>query len=349
LYYDPECLTRWATEEAGSVLLHEAGHLLRDHAGRALSIGIDASTHHRFNVAGDLEINDDLTDIPLPQGGLKPGAYGLPTGELAEGYFAALGPTPVTPSGWWCSGGSGATGVGQAWELGDDPSTPLVRLGEDELIRQQVATEIRRLLNAGAEISSSTARWANAFLNPRVDWRRRLAGAVRGAVGSASGAVDYRYGQPSRRTGSSIGRAVILPRLVQPIPRVAVVVDTSASMDETLLARVLGELRGILRSAGVSNRSIVVISCDTAARSTQEVFSVATVELVGGGGTDMGAGLAEAERVRPPCDCVIVLTDGYTLWPSPPPRRVRIIVGIVGEQSGQGAEPRWAEVIRIPA
>ena len=45
------------------------------------------------------------------------------------------------------------------------------------------------------------------------------------------------------------------------------------------------------------------------------------VELLGGGGTDMGAGLAKAAELRPRPDLIIVLTDGYTPWPSAPPPR----------------------------
>ena len=41
LYVDPELVDRWSAEEIGTVLVHHAGHLLRDHAGRAETLGID--------------------------------------------------------------------------------------------------------------------------------------------------------------------------------------------------------------------------------------------------------------------------------------------------------------------
>ena len=347
LYYDPECLNRWSAEEAGAVMVHEASHLLRDHAGRAEALGVDFDFHHRFNVAADLEINDDLGELPLPAGALHPNDFGLPPGELAETYYSALKVVGARPDGWWCEGGSGVSGVGAAWELPADPSAPGVRPGEDVLIRQQVATEVQRIVNAGGHVPASVARWAQAFLHPRVDWRRQLGGAIRGAMGTTAGAVDYRYGRPSRRTGSPLGRRVVLPRLVQPVPKVAVVVDTSASMDKDLLERVLGELRGILRAAGVAGRSTTVLACDTAVRVSQEVFAAHEVRLDGGGGTDLGAGLEAAARLRPPCDAVVVLTDGFTPWPTANPGRARTIVGVIG--GTRGAEPEWAEVIAIEA
>ena len=55
---------------------------------------------------------------------------------------------------------------------------------------------------------------------------------MRSGIDTVSGAVDYSYRRPSRRLGSPIGRAVVFPALVQPVPRVAVVVDTSGSMSQ---------------------------------------------------------------------------------------------------------------------
>jgi predicted metal-dependent peptidase len=346
LYYDPACFERWSTEEVGSVLIHEAGHLLRDHAGRAGVLAVGSQHRDRFNAAADLEINDDLLDLSLPTGGLQPVGFDLPVGELAETYYAALGAMYKRPAGSWCVGGSGVDGLPADWEEPGGSDISAVRPGEGDLIRQQVATEVRRIVNAGGHLPDGVVRWAEAFLHPRIDWRRRLGGALRGALGSVSGAVDYRYGRPSRRTGSPIGRDVVFPRLVQPVPRVAVVVDTSASMDAGLLERVLGEVRGILRSAGVSGQATAVMSCDTAVRATQRVFSLHDVRLEGGGGTFLGAGLDAAAQLRPPCDVVIVLTDGFTPWPEHRPGRARTIVGVVGEK--QGTEPAWAEVIEIP-
>lgn len=346
LYYDPSCLHSWTTEEAGSVMIHEAGHLLRDHAGRAETLGVNFGEQLRFNIAADLEINDDLADIVLPKGGVYPAGFGLPPNDLAETYHAALGAVSTRPGGWWCGGGSGVHGLAEDWEEPGRAGVPGVRRGEDELIRQQVAAEVRRLVNAGGHVPEGLARWAEAFLHPKIDWRRQLGGAVRGGLVTVSGAADYRYDRPSRRTGSPLGRQVVLPRLVQPLPRVAVVVDTSASMGSQLLERVLGEVRGILRSAGLSGTATPVISCDTAVRATQQVFSVREVQLRGGGGTNLGAGLAAAAELRPRCDAVIVLTDGFTPWPTSPPGRARVIIGVIGGR--RGFEPSWAEVIEIP-
>lgn len=341
LYYDRAALDRWTTEETGVVLVHEAMHLLRAHHERAQAVGVTETESHRWNVAADFEVNDDLAHMPLPVGALHPGQVGMPTGDLAEVYFRAL-------EGWglpgtWCHGGSGTDALWREWELGENHHG--VGTGEGDLIRHQVAIDIGRALNAGGHVPDALRRWAGAFLHPRVDWRRRLAGSVRTVLGVTVGAVDYHYSRPSRRNGSPIAKGVVLPSMVAPSPRVAVVVDTSGSMSAERLERAMTELRGILRTAGVSGRSVRVLSCDTAVRSAQEVFGPGTVRLEGGGGTSLGAGLQEAARARPPVDVCIVLTDGYSRWPQVNPGRARTVIGVIGPCPWPS--PPWAEVCGI--
>ena len=80
-------------------------------------------------------------------------------------------------------------------------------------------------------------------------------------------------------------------------------------------------------------------------RHTARVVSVGGLELVGGGGTDMGAGLAAAARLRPRPQLVVVLTDGYTPWPARKPSGIAVVIGLIGESD---AAPSWARAVRIP-
>src|SRR5690606_17758885 len=62
LYMDPDLLVgpgRWDSTTVGAVPLHEAGHLLRDHAGRAAALPTPRG-HLAWNLAGHADINDDL-------------------------------------------------------------------------------------------------------------------------------------------------------------------------------------------------------------------------------------------------------------------------------------------------
>jgi len=73
----------------------------------------------------------------------------------------------------------------------------------------------------------------------------------------------------------------------------------------------------LLPSLGLA-RQVRVLACDTAVAPAQRVTSARQIQLVGGGGTNMGAGLEAAGLLRPRPAVTVVLTDGYTPWPSPP-------------------------------
>ena len=112
LYVDPPRQTCRSVEQLGSVMIHEAHHLIRDHAERSVAAGSsEGPDAFRFNVAADLEINDDLRSLPLPHGGLQPDQFGLPDGLLAEDYLLQLGERlPELDCG------SGAHGEKRWWE-----------------------------------------------------------------------------------------------------------------------------------------------------------------------------------------------------------------------------------------
>ena len=138
--------------------------------------------------------------------------------------------------------------------------------------------------------------------------------------------------------------AVVLPALRRPVPEIAVVCDTSASMSEDLLAEALAEVDGLLRSLGMA-RQVRVLACDTAVATAQRVSSARQVELTGGGGTDMAAGIAAAAALRPRPALTVVLTDGYTPWPELAPKGTRVLIGLLGD--GAPAAPSWARAVRV--
>src|SRR5262245_29608678 len=66
LYYNEGWVGQHSVEENATLLIHEVGHLLRDHEARKQAAG--ARDHRRWNTASDCEINDDLQaeGLPLP-------------------------------------------------------------------------------------------------------------------------------------------------------------------------------------------------------------------------------------------------------------------------------------------
>jgi len=82
------------------------------------------------------------------------------------------------------------------------------------------------------------------------------------------------------------------------------------------------------------------------------VTSARQINLVGGGGTDMGAGLVAAAKLRPRPSVIVILTDGMTPWPLEAPKGMQVVVGLIGNRVQGGRTwpaPQWARVVPIDA
>ncbi len=358
LYADPDVVAGWKPAELGSVLIHHVCHLLRAHAERARALGIRPEDGPAWTRAADAEINDDLVPagLELPGDPVLPHHLGAEAGGLAEQYFRAAADNSQERGAAADGGpergndcGSGADGHPRPGNEppgapGGGPQEPGLPGWQADLLRRLVASECLRYGQEAGTVPAGLLRWARETLTPAVDWRRLLAAELRRAVADRAGAADYSYRRPSRR--AAVTGDVVLPALRRPVPEVAVVCDTSGSMTDELLAMVLAEVEGLLRSLGAS-RQLRVLACDAAAGPAQRVSSARQVELVGGGGTNMGAGIAAAALLRPRPAITVVLTDGYTPWPGRPPKGMLVVVALLGDASRDA--PAWARTVRVPA
>jgi predicted metal-dependent peptidase len=348
MHADPEVTADWTPAQLGSVLIHHVCHLLRTHGERAQGTGVRPDEAADWIRAADAEINDDLVPagLELPGNPVLPRDLRAEDGLLAEQYFdmirrhAARTADNQARSGSWLDCGSGADGI---------PRPGRGRRGEGglprwqaDLLRRQVAQDVIAHGKQPGTVPAGLLRWAEEILSPKVNWRAVLAAELRRAVAEVSGAVDYSYRRPSRR--SAVAGPVVLPALRRPVPEVAVVCDTSGSMTEDLLAMVLAEVEGLLRALGLA-RQVRVLACDTAVAPAQRVSSARQVELIGGGGTDMGAGIGAAAALRPRPAVTVVLTDGYTPWPAAAPKGMRVVVGLLGD--GAPDAPPWTRSVRV--
>jgi len=342
---DPDLIAGWTAAQLGSVLVHHVCHLLRTHGERAQAVGVSSHDAPRWVQAADAEINDDLVPagLDLPGRPVLPADLGAPDGLLAEQYFEASTTDRsaknknLAAAGDWLDCGSGADGVPRP-----DDGPPARPAWQADLLRRQVAQDVIAHAKLAGNVPAGLLRWAEEILDPKINWRRVLAAELRRAVAEVSGAVDYSYRRPSRR--AAVAGNVVLPALRRPVPDVAVVCDTSGSMTEDLLAAALAEVEGLMRALGMA-RQVRVLACDTAVGAAQRVNSARQVQLVGGGGTNMGTGIAAAVALRPRPAITVVLTDGYTPWPAAAPKGTRVVIGLLGP--GAPDAPAWARAVRV--
>jgi predicted metal-dependent peptidase len=338
LYYNVDWLTRHSVEENAALLIHEVSHLLRDHEGRRKAAGV--ADHYRWNTAGDCEINDDLQreGMPLPGNPPTPAKYGLESGNSAEMYYGRLPPSAEErQSAHDC--GSGAHGARRFWELPADEESESGVPGVDrlkaELVRRDVARAIDKMSRYSTDVSFAWRRWARATLAPKVDYMATIRHAVRRALrDSTLGRYDRTYRRPHRR--QACYGEFIMASFYQPRPRPGFLIDTSASMEDSQLSRAVSELAGLTRQLGYGGE-VVVACCDAAVQKVQKVFSATNVELYGGGGTDVGAGMRVfTDRRLDPIDLLVIVSDCHTPWPSKAPSFPVITVRV-----GDGAPPPW--------
>jgi predicted metal-dependent peptidase len=136
--------------------------------------------------------------------------------------------------------------------------------------------------------------------------------------------------------------------MASPLPEVAVVCDTSGSMDDAELSRCVAEVDGIIAGVGLRSRPVPVLSVDSEVQSVRRVRRASRVQLQGGGGTDMGKGIEAAMALRPRPQVIVVLTDGWTPWPIAPPRGARVVAGLVGAGAAEAPlPPAWVRAVVI--
>jgi predicted metal-dependent peptidase len=346
LYYNEDWLTSHTVEENAAVLIHEVSHLLREHDARRHAA---AATNERvWNTAADCEINDDLIaeGLPLPHDPPTPERFGLRPGEHAETYYRQLrkprqdgaADEHADDAVLRCADcGSGAHGERRPWELPADDGSPGGVPGVDavkaKLVQREVAHHILDKTGDAGDAPLGWTRWAQTILAPKVDFMATIRHAVRRALhNSTIGRYDRTYRRPHRRQ-AAYGE-FLMPSFHQPRPRPGFLIDTSSSMQDTQLSRAVAELGGLTRQLGYG-AEVIVACCDVVVHDVQTVFSAAQLALVGGGGTNVGAGIDWFAQ-HASIDLLVVVSDCQTPWPPEAPPFPVLTIRV-----GDGAAPPW--------
>ena len=364
MYYNPTFVMKQAPEVLATMVLHEALHCVFQHLTRFQALGQDPSASTTWNLAGDANINQVIDEAKMPWGEFDPvrfgglSKYGVKNGMTTEITFFTMikyfenHPEKESPT---TDCGSINGGNSRSYEIPRTNShNPAIKSDQQDVIRDRVAQDIiKHSRDTGiSSLPSNLLRWARDLLEPQIDWRRALAGAMRTSLASVLGRKDYTFARPSRRQ-SAMARQdpeFILPSMRKPAPpTIAIVVDTSGSIGEDEINVFMSEIDGIVRANGIS-QGVTVIPCDAEVGEIQKLRSrnaIGTIKLNGGGGTDMGVGIAAAGNLRPTPKIVIVLTDGFTDWPEGLPKGVETLIACLTVAESMQTTPRWAKKILI--
>lgn len=361
LYVNPAWCTDTDVPEIGRELAHLVWHLLMDHAGRARSMHVDLTTAAHWHHAAEITVHETLEPARS-----SPAATGTDLNNLAqwrsarigrhlsaEQYYAALSGLPATPDAaggqhpaeHGCRCGSSCDGIARTSDLPADADIDHISQVEADVIRKQVAIDYQaHAQKSRGSTPGEALRWAREITNPTVRWEPLLAHAVRRGIGWTRGRVATTWTRPSRRQSATPG--ILQPGWRRPVPNVAMVIDTSGTVDDLLLGSAMSEVDGVIRALGIPGGSVTVLACDAAVGAVTRVRKAEDASLVGGGGTDMRVGIAAASRQRPRPDLIIVFTDGYTPWPTTPPPGSAVIAAMLG-RPGESlpATPSWAKRI----
>jgi predicted metal-dependent peptidase len=364
MYYSPVFVMEQTAEALATIVLHEALHCVNQHGPRFRSLSQSRHLHVTWNVAGDVGINHLLDQAQMPWGDSQPIRFGdlskfdlNPQMSTEKIFFTIVEYYNEHPEevGQFTDCGSIIGGEARDYEISrGNANNPAIKSDQQDVIRDQVAQDILKYayLKGIGSIPGELLRWAQELLNPKIDWRKALAGAFRTSLATVLGRRDYVYTRPSRRQSAMrIGNhEIILPSMRKPAPpAIAIIVDTSGSIGNDEITLFLSEVDGIVKANGIS-QGVTVIPCDAEIGEIQKLRSrgaITSLKLTGGGGTDMGAGIAAAGKLRPKPKIVIVLTDGFTPWPASLPKGIETLIVCLTIEENLSTAPSWAKTIMI--
>lgn len=230
-------------------------------------------------------------------------------------------------------------------ELSDEEQKEIARSARSATL--QAAKQAERGGDGRGELPLGLSRLINDWVKPKVPWSNLIV-----AEFDSLRISDYSSQRVDARMFSG---GITLPGIeYESSIRVAVIVDTSGSIGEDDLRKVLGEMYGIVNQFDAYE--IDVISCDTAVYGhkyydTETGEDILKYPFVGGGGTTFEPAMQWMKQKAiedGEYDAVLFFTDGYGEgWCESHKDWVRKMIWIIVDgHSGSGApSPSWGTTI----
>jgi predicted metal-dependent peptidase len=170
-------------------------------------------------------------------------------------------------------------------------------------------------------------------MKPKVDWKRVLK-----IFSSSSGrtVIYHTMKRISKRYGTRPGIRI------KQYKKLAVVIDTSGSIEEKTLAQFFKEIDTIHQNGA----EVHVIECDASVGNDYPYKKNTTIKITGGGGTNFDPAfeyINQSKKLK--IDACIYLTDGCAPEPKIKPRCKLLYV--ITPEGNTGSHLKWGKVLKI--
>ncbi len=388
LGYDPEWAMEGSVEELAADIVHEVHHFRREHFTRGALVEDKKLFNLAGDLAINPDLKAGgwkIASEKSPRPAVFPEHYGLPPNLTTEQYYELLlqqkhktgqspkpkkaegkgegTPQPKAGSGEGegdeekesgicqgsCGGIAGNPG-NQELEKKLDAQKDLGRSdAEIKGIEKKLANDIKEFAekNGRGSVPNSLLDWAAAFENESyVRWQDELGQVLRDNTGRIqSGGDDFSLQRPSKR---SIMEGMPRPGLVEHLPEVAIIRDSSGSMGAKQLTDSCREAYYVMEALGIDE--VWFADADTAIsvpwKRVNAQFFRELKEVYGRGGTDFRQPIESALDLNPRPDIIVYNTDGDGSVARMPPPNAAVVWCIVPSHYNK-APARWGHTVII--
>tara|TARA_R100000988_G_scaffold72350_1_gene37563 strand:+ start:140 stop:1216 length:1077 start_codon:yes stop_codon:yes gene_type:complete len=308
--YNPEFINTLEDKELNFVVLHEALHKVYQHMHMWKKLF--KQNPQLTNMAADYVVNYAIYEADqghlltaMPQGGLFDHKYANMTTKQIFDLLHESGEQPQQGHDE------------HDWEGAQEMTEEEVKITERQIDQALRQGEIIR-----GKMEGNQNRAIQEILKPKVNWREQLRDFVT-AICKSKDVSSWK--RPHRRF---IGQDVYMPSMIgESIGKIAIAIDTSASISEKEINMFLSEVVGVCNDVNPDTVELLYWDTIVAGHETYEQGNFdnlfESTKPKGGGGTHVACvnEYLQAERMEP--EVVLVLTDGYVeedwggVWKSP--------------------------------
>ena len=316
-YYNSRFIKMLRPKEIEFLFGHEVLHCVYDHFGRR-----GERDHQLFNIANDYCVNADLikhrvgekiTTVPCLH---NPKYDGMSSEEIYDILYEKAEKLDIGKLLDQMID-EHLDGEGDEEQDGNGNGDEKEGKGRPKLTaeeRQQIKDEIKEAMLAAAatvdgagNLPAGVKRLIQELTEPQMNWRELLRMQLESTIKS-----DYTWMRASRKGWHM--DAVMPGMKVDPMIDIAVALDASGSISESMLKDFLGEIQGIMDSFPAYK--IHVFTFDTEAYNPAQYDSdnlddICDYEVKGGGGTDFDAIYSYLKENEIEPKRLVVFTDGY--------------------------------------